>query len=131
MAAKDNDKLTEAAEQIAEEASKTAAELGRELNHHAETAKSEMVKTLYDAAKTLRKQSREAGASPDILERLDDVATGFEKAASYLKRNSYSDIGEDAVRTARNNPMQTMALIFIIGVIIGMLLRGGRSNGDR
>lgn len=131
MTAKENDKLNGAAEQVAEEATKTAAELGRELHHHAETAKSEMVKTLYDAAKTLRKQSREAGASEDVQERLDDVATGFEKAAGYLKRNSYSEIGEHAVRTAKNNPMQTAALIFVIGVIIGLLLRGSRAGDER
>ena len=128
MATKQNDTLNDKAEQIAEEASKTAAELGRELHHHAENAKSDMVKTLFDAAKALRKQSHEAGASEEVQERLDDVATGFEKAASYLKTNSYSDIGEDAVRTAKNNPMQTAALVFIIGVIIGMLLRGNRSS---
>lgn len=131
MAAKENETINGAAEHVADEATKTAAELGRELHHHAETAKSEMVKTLYDAAKTLRKQSRDAGANDDMLERLDDVATGFEKAAGYLKRNSYGEIGEHAVRTAKNNPMQTMAFIFIVGVIIGLLLRGGRSNDDR
>lgn len=131
MAATEKDTVTEAAEHIAEEASKSAAELARELHHHAENAKSDMVRALYDAAKALRRQSREAGANEEIQERLDNVATGFEKAAGYLKRNSYSDIGEDAVRTAKNNPMQTMALIFIIGVVIGLLLRGNRSGGER
>ena len=130
MVAKDNDTLNDKAEQVAEDATKTVAELGRELHHHAENVKSDMVKTLYEAAKTLRKQSREAGAGEDVQERLDDVATGFEKAAGYLKRSSYGDIGEDAVRTAKNNPMQTMALIFIIGVVIGLLLRSNRS-GER
>ncbi|MFN8451635.1 MAG: hypothetical protein U0521_24360 [Anaerolineae bacterium] len=130
MVAKDNDTLNDKAEQVAEDATKTVAELGRELHHHADNVKSDMVKTLYEAAKTLRKESREAGAGEEVQERLDDVATGFEKAAGYLKRNSYSDIGEDAVRTAKNNPMQTMALIFIIGVVIGLLLRGNRS-GER
>ena len=116
--------VNDQAEQIADEATKSFEELGREVHHHAETAKTDMVKTLYDAAKTLRKQARETGATHEVIDRVDDVATGFEKAAGYLKHNSYSDIGGDAVHKAKNNPMQTMAIFLVIGVIIGLLLRG-------
>ena len=118
-------------ERIAEDVSKSVSELGRELNHHAENAKTDMVKALYDAAKALRRETREAGAAPEIQTRVDDVATSFEKAAGYLKRNSVSDIGGDAVKTARRNPTQTMAIIFIIGVVVGLLLRGGSSRDER
>lgn len=128
MAGKANGNIADKAEQVAEETNKNVAELGRELNHQAQNAKSEMVKSLYDAAKLLRKQTREAGASQDVQERVDDMAEGFEKAATYLKRNSYSDMGEDAVRTVKTYPLQTMAVIFVIGVFIGLLLRGGHSD---
>jgi hypothetical protein len=131
MADKTNGNLADKAEQVAEESSKTAAEIGRELNHHAENAKSDMVKALYEAAKLLRKQTRDAGVNQDVQARVDDVATGFEKAATYLKRNSYSDMGEDAVRTVKTYPLQTMAVIFVIGVFIGLLLRGGQSDENR
>jgi hypothetical protein len=123
-----HDSVSERAERITDDANKSFEELGREVHHHAEHTKSDMVKTLHDAAKTLRRQARDAGASGDVLDRVDDVATGFEKAASYLKRNSYSDMGEDAVKTAKAYPLQTMAIILVIGVIIGMILRGGSSN---
>jgi ElaB/YqjD/DUF883 family membrane-anchored ribosome-binding protein len=119
-----HDTVNERAERIADDATKSFEELGREVNHHAEHAKSDMVKTLYDAAKTLRKQAREAGAHRDVVDHVDNVAEGFEKAASYLKHNSYGDIGEAAVHKAKSNPMQTMAIILVIGVIIGLLLRG-------
>ena len=122
------DTVSDTAEQIADDATKSFEELGREVHHHAENAKTDMVKTLYDAAKTLRKQARETGAPHEVVERVDDVATGFEKAAGYLKRNSYGDIGEDAVKTAKTYPMQTMAIILVIGVMIGLLLRGGGSH---
>jgi ElaB/YqjD/DUF883 family membrane-anchored ribosome-binding protein len=131
MADKANGNLADKAEQVAEEAGKSAAEIGRELHHHAENAKSDMVKTLYEAAKLLRKQTRDAGANKDVLERVDDVATGFEKAATYLKRNSYGAMGEDAVRTVKTYPLQTMAVIFVVGVLIGLLLRGGHAEDDR
>jgi ElaB/YqjD/DUF883 family membrane-anchored ribosome-binding protein len=128
---KGNSHTSEEVERLADDASKTISELGREINHHAESAKTDMVKALYDAAKMLRKESRAAGAANDVQHRVDDVATSFEKAAGYLKRNSYREIGDDAVKTARRNPMQTMAIIFIIGVVIGLLLRGDDSADDR
>jgi len=118
------DTVNERAERIADDASKNFEELGREVHHHAEHAKSDMVKTLYDAAKALRKQARDAGARGDVVDHVDNVAEGFEKAASYLKHNSYSDIGDDAVHKAKANPIKTMAIFLVIGVIIGLLLRG-------
>src|SRR4051812_11467425 len=122
------DTVSDAAERIADDATKSFEELGREVHHHAETAKTDMVKTLYDAAKTLRKQARDTGAPHEVVGRVDDVAVGFEKAASYLKRNSYGDISGDAVKTAKTYPVQTMAIILVIGVIIGLLLRGSDQN---
>jgi hypothetical protein len=119
-----NGSLGEKAERLADDAGKNLGEMGREIHHHAENAKTDMVKNLYDAAKTLRKQARDAGASHDVQDRVDDVATGFEKAASYLKHNSYEDMGEDAVKTVKRYPMQAFAVVLVIGVIIGLLLRG-------
>ncbi len=126
-----NGSVSDKAEKLADDTGKSLEELGREVQHHAEHAKSDMVKTLYDAAKTLRKQTHEAGASRDVQHRADDVATGFEKAASYLKHNSYNEIGEDAVRTVKSYPVQTMAVVLVIGVIIGLLLRDSRPPLDR
>ena len=126
-----HDAAGERAEKLADDVSRSASEIGRELNHHAENAKSEMVKALYDAAKALRRETREAGAGDEVQERVDDVAKGFEKAAGYLKSNTYADMGEDAVRTVKRYPTQTMAILFVVGVIIGLLLRGNNSTSDR
>ena len=125
-----NHPVNEQAEHLADDASKSATELGRELHHQADHAKSDMVKALYEGAKTLRKQARETGANHEMLDRVDDVATGFEKAAGYLKRNSYGEIGGDAVHTVKRYPMQTMAIILVIGVVIGLLLRQNPTHDD-
>ena len=55
---------------FADDATKSFEELGREVHHHAEHAKSDMVKTLYDAAKTLRKQARDTGAPHEVVGRV-------------------------------------------------------------
>ncbi len=117
-------KRTNGAEHVAEEVSKNANEFAREVRHNADEAKTNMVKTLYDAAKSMRREARDAGAADEVLDRVDDVAKGFEKAAGYLKKHSYEDMGEGAVKTVRTYPMQTLAIVLIIGVIIGLLLRG-------
>jgi hypothetical protein len=128
MAVRKTDSLGDKAEDILKDASKNIEELGREARHAADNAKLDMVKMLYDSAKNLRKQARDAGISGDVVERVDDVATGFEKAATYLKRHSYEDMGEDAVKTVRQYPLQILAVVLIIGVIIGMLMRGSGSK---
>jgi ElaB/YqjD/DUF883 family membrane-anchored ribosome-binding protein len=124
-------KRTNGAEQVVNEVSKNANEFAREVRHTADEAKSNMVKTLYEAAKSMRREAREAGAADEVLERVDDVAKGFEKAATYLKRHSYEEMGEGAVKTIRTYPVQTLAIVLVIGVFIGLLLRGDSSSRDR
>ena len=121
---------TNGTEQVLHDVSRSANEFAREVRHGADEAKSNMVKTLYDAAKTMRREARDAGASGDVLHRVDDVAHGFERAATYLKRHSYEDMGEGAVKTVRTYPMQTLAIVLIIGVIIGLLMRDNGPSYD-
>ena len=128
MANRKNGDLGDQAEQFVEDAGKSIADFSREAQHQAQTAKTEMVKNLYEAAKNMRKQARDAGLNDDVLDRVDDVAIGFEKAASYLKNNSYEDIGQDAVKTVKTYPLQIMTIVFIVGVIIGLLMRSGGGN---
>ena len=133
MANRKNGDLSDQAEQLVEDAGKNVAELSREAQQQAQHAKTEMVKNLYDAAKNIRKQARDAGLNDEVLERVDEVAIGFEKTASYLKNKSYEDIGQDAVKTVKTYPMQIMAIVFVVGVVIGLLMRGdsGKSYSKR
>jgi hypothetical protein len=128
MANQKNGTPGDQAEKIAEAAGKTLEEIGREAYHQADNAKTEMVKNLYDAAKNMRQQAREAGLNDDVLDRVDDVAGGLEKAASYLKNNSYEDMGQDAIKTVKTYPLQIMAVMVVIGIVIGLLMRGSSSN---
>lgn len=124
-------KRTNGTESVADAVSKNPNDFAREVRHTADEAKSNMVKTLYEAAKTMRKEARDAGAADEVLHGVDDVAKGFEKAATYLKNHSYEDMGEGAVKTVRTYPVQTMAILLIVGVIIGLLLRGDSGSHQR
>ncbi len=121
---KRNDTIQDKAEDILDDAGKTINEFGREARHKAEGAKKDMVKTLHSAAHTIRKEARDANTSRDVRDHADNVAKGFERAASYLNKHSYEDISEDVTEGVKANPWRTLAIIFVIGLIVGLILRG-------
>jgi ElaB/YqjD/DUF883 family membrane-anchored ribosome-binding protein len=119
-----SDTIQDKAEDLFEDAGKNLSEFGREARHKADGAKRDMVKTLHDAAHTIRKEARGGNVSRDVRDHADNVARGFERAAHYLNRHSYEDIGEDITEGVKANPWRTLAVIFVIGLIIGLILRG-------
>jgi hypothetical protein len=135
MASNGDGTVSEQAKQAADEAAKQWKELGRQARKRADDAKKEAVKGLNSVAETLRKETREAGASPEVSDNIDQLAQGLESAAAYLRKHSYEDMGEDVKRVVRRSPFRTLTIIFIVGLVIGLLLRGNgqtnhRSNGN-
>jgi ElaB/YqjD/DUF883 family membrane-anchored ribosome-binding protein len=116
------------AEDIAADAADSLRDLGRSAQSSASDVKKQAVKLLNDAADTIRHEARGRGASKDIVSGADDVARGLERAAHYLKRHSFDDMGEDVTRTVQRNPWRTMAILFVVGVVVGMMLRGGNER---
>lgn len=115
-------------EELAADASKSLKELGREARKRADDAKSQAVKGLHEAADRLRREAREKGAEGEALDKIDETASGLERAATYLKRHSYESIGQDVEKKVKQNPLPLFAVIFFVGIIAGLMLRGG---GDR
>jgi len=116
----------EVANEVASEVADGLSELGRQVRKQADEAREEAVKGLNSIAETIRQQAREAGAHDDILRNADDVAAGLERAAQYLKANTVDDIREDAETRVRENPWMAIGLALIIGLALGLILRGGR-----
>jgi len=112
------------AEDIAAEAADNLRDLGRNARSSAEDVKKQSVRLLNEAADTIRREARERGASKDVRGSADDVAKGLERAAHYLKRHSYEDMSEDVTKTVQRNPWRIMAILFVVGVIVGLVLRG-------
>jgi hypothetical protein len=131
MPGQKNGSVSEQAQQAADEAAKRWSELGREARKRADEAKKEAVKGLNSVAETLRRETREAGVSHEVSENVDQIAKGLEHAATYLRKHSYEDMGEDVKRVVRGNPLRTLTFIFIVGLVIGLLLRGNGHNYDR
>jgi ElaB/YqjD/DUF883 family membrane-anchored ribosome-binding protein len=112
------------AEEIAAEAADSVRDLGRNARSTADDVKKEAVRLLNNAADTIRHEARERGASRDVRGGADDVAKSLERAAHYLKRHSFEDMGEDVTRSVQRNPWRIMAILFVLGVIVGLVLRG-------
>lgn len=120
-----SDKVKEQAEKLQTEAAEELKELGRELRTRAEGAREEVVKQLHNVAASMRKEVRDRKADPNLKANVDRMASGLEKAATYLNSRNLDQIGEDATKVVRTNPWRTLAVIFIVGLIIGVFLRRG------
>ena len=116
--------LQSRAEDIAADAADSLRDLSRNAQSSATDVKKQAERLLNEAADPIRHEARERGASKDIRNSADDVARGLERAAHYLKRHSFDDMGEDVTKSVQRNPWRTMAILFVIGVIVGLILRG-------
>ncbi len=110
----------------ADQAAAELREAGRELRQKANDLRKDLVGQLNKAAAALRQEARDKSSDPSLHQSVDEAATGLEKAAVYLNNHSVEDMGAEAVQTVKQNPVQTMAIVFVVGLIIGLLLRGGK-----
>ena len=112
-------------DELREDANRELREFGREVRQKADEAKKEVVERLFEAADTIRRETREAKANKDAEQAADNVAKGLEKAAHYLKRRSYEDMGDDVERVVKRRPMRAVGMALVAGIVIGLILRGG------
>jgi hypothetical protein len=117
-------------DRLTRDAAKGMGELGRTARKRADDAKKEAVKGLNSAAAAIRREARELGASPDIRDSVDEVARGLEHTAAYLRKRSYEEMGQDVNRVVRGNSFRTFLIIFVAGVVLGLLMRGGGDDAE-
>ncbi|NWG18169.1 MAG: hypothetical protein HXY41_16215 [Chloroflexi bacterium] len=113
------------AEDAAQEIARDLRELQRELRGRANDVRKEVVKQLYAGAQTIRREASEAKVGGEAKRNADELARGLEKAASYLNSRSIEDMGEEAVRVVRKNPMRAVMVAFGVGLLMGIMMRGG------
>jgi ElaB/YqjD/DUF883 family membrane-anchored ribosome-binding protein len=115
---------TQTANDAAQAASDELKELGREFRKRAEDVRQEVVKQLHSAADLIRKEAKERNAAdPTLKDNADKLARGLEKTASYLNSRNIDQLGGEATRVVSHNPWRSIGLVFVIGLIVGLLLR--------
>ncbi len=119
-----NHDLSDRAEQLADDAADELREFGRSARHRADDVKGEAVRILNEAADGIRHEARKSGARGEIKDGADDVAHSLERAAHYLKHNSYDDMRHDVDRSAKAAPWRLAVIVFFAGLVVGLLLRG-------
>lgn len=117
-----NEKFAEA-QDVAQRTADELKEFGRELRKRAETVRLEVIKQLHNAAANIRKEANERKDEPFLRQNADKLAKGLEKTAHYLNSRDLDHLGEEASAAVRQNPMRTLAIVFVIGLIVGMILR--------
>ena len=114
----------EKVQEVAQDVSKELRELGRELRGRANDVRKEAAKSLNNVASTIRKEVREAGAGDEAKQSADELAKGLEKAAAFLNSKSVEAMGGDATRVVQRYPMRAVFVTFIVGLLIGIMMRG-------
>jgi ElaB/YqjD/DUF883 family membrane-anchored ribosome-binding protein len=121
-----DDRIEDAAETVF----KAASEWSRDARKRAEDIKSEAAKQILHAAEALRREIRESKVDGDALKGVDDVAGHLEKAAVFLKNNTFegaaSAAAKEVKQSTEENPWRNLLIALVIGIIIGLLLRGGK-----
>lgn len=117
-----NNHIPDQVEDLAADAMGELREAGRRLNKTAEDARSEAVKGLHTAAENMRREARDRGISGDALRGIDETAHGLERAAGYLKGSTFETVGRDVERVVKSNPLPTLGIALVIGLIIGWLV---------
>ncbi len=98
-------------------------ELGRELRERAEDIRKEVVKQLQNAAATIRERAQESKNAREMLDVADTIAHNLEKAANYINARKLDEISQEATKVVKRNPWRITAIVFAIGVILGLFLR--------
>ncbi len=118
----------EKVQDTARDVAKELGELGRELRQRANSVRKEAVKQLNHAAESIRKEARDTTEDKDAHATADEVAKGLEKAAHYLNTNSVEQMGSEATKVVRQNPIPALLVALGIGMVIGLLLNSGNKK---
>jgi ElaB/YqjD/DUF883 family membrane-anchored ribosome-binding protein len=115
---------TDNMQEVAEDIQRELRELQRQLRGRANDVRKEVVKQLNTGADAIRKEARQSAAGDEAKASADEIARGLEKAASYLNSRSVEDMGEEAVRVVRSNPVRAVMVAFVVGLLMGIMMRG-------
>lgn len=118
----------EKVQDTARDVAKELGEFGRELRQRANSVRKEAVKQLNHAAESIRREAHDTTDDATAHQTADEVAKGLEKAAHYLNTNSVEQMGKEATKVVRQNPIPSLLVALGIGMIIGLILNSGNKK---
>jgi len=109
---------------VSTDAGRNAAEARRAMRESAYTVKETASTSLLNAADNIRREALKSG-NEEVVQQAQQIARSMEKAALYLDSHTFEQISSDATEIVRSNPWESIGVVFIIGLLLGLLL------GDR
>ncbi len=109
-------------ESVANEASENISEFLRNIRKTGDSAKKDALKNLNETAAAMRKQAREVSDDVDLRKQVDEVAQNLERTAMRLSKEA-DTVSQDAIKAVKSNPLRSVAIVFVIGLVVGLLLR--------
>lgn len=88
----------------------------REAYNKADTARKDAVKQLFEVADNLRNQARDV--TGEARDNMNVIARNLERTANDLNSRTL-DKAEDVAKTAANNPIKSIMVIFFVGLLVG------------
>jgi ElaB/YqjD/DUF883 family membrane-anchored ribosome-binding protein len=94
------------------------------MRESAYTVKETASNSLLTAAENIRREALKGG-NEEVARQAHQLARNMEKAALYLDSHTFEQIGTDATEVVKANPWQSIGIVFIFGLVLGMLFGGG------
>jgi ElaB/YqjD/DUF883 family membrane-anchored ribosome-binding protein len=111
-----------------QEAAQTAAGYGQSIVNEQKNKLAEIVQQYGQAAQGASADLRHQGHAV-LSSRADQVASGLERASTYLREKNFAEIYQDAEHFTRRRPEITFGIMFAAGLVTARFLKA--SDRDR
>ena len=115
-----------AAKDVSAEAAKAIADARRTMRESATMAKEKASDSLLSAADAIRNESLKH-ENEEMQRQAQTLARGMEKTALYLDSRTLDQMSSDATEAVKQNVWQTLGIVFVLGLLLGLLF-GGRDD---
>ncbi|HLY28916.1 MAG TPA: DUF883 C-terminal domain-containing protein, partial [Aggregatilineales bacterium] len=83
--------------------------------------------SLLSAAENIRREALKS-ANDDLIRNAHTLSRSMEKAALYLDGHTFEQISDEATEVVRENVWQSVGIVFVVGLLIGLLMNSGNRD---
>src|SRR5258707_6956637 len=117
-------KARETITQVGTDATHNVAEARKAMRESAYTVKESAADSLLSAAENIRREALKGG-NDDVIRNAHTLSRSMEKAALYLDSRTFDQISDDATGVVREKVWESMGIVFVLGLLIGLLMNSG------
>jgi ElaB/YqjD/DUF883 family membrane-anchored ribosome-binding protein len=119
--------VQQVANQVSAEAAKAISEARHAMRESATIAKEKASDSLLSAADAIRNEAIKH-ENEELQHQAQTLARGMEKTALYLDSRTLDQMSSDATEVVKQNIWQTLGVVFLLGLLLGLVFGGGRDD---